>query len=264
MILCLAGTSDARELAVEMKKAGYDVIASVVTDNAALELKKQGVAVRVGRLAREEFSDYIASQKINVIVDASHPFAEEASRNSIQAAAESEIPYIRFERASHSIEDEGITFVSSYEEAAEAAKGKKGVIMLTTGSKTLQIFTDKLLGDPDIRLVARMLPRKDNLEKCAELGFPQKDIVAMQGPFTKEFDKALYRQFGVTVMITKESGKAGSVDEKLEAAKELGIDVIVIRRPEISYGIKYSIFSDVLDHLGRLAPNIKRRQESGL
>ncbi|MDW2876751.1 MULTISPECIES: precorrin-6A reductase [Bacillaceae] len=264
MILCLAGTSDARELAVEMKKAGYDVITSVVTDNAALELEKKGLEVRVGRLSREEFSDYINLQNIKVIVDASHPFAEEASRNSIQAAADAEIPYIRYERASQSFEDERITFVSSYEEAAVAAEGKKGVIMLTTGSKTLQIFTDKLLGDPDIRLVARMLPRKDNMEKCAELGFPQKDIVAMQGPFTKEFDKALYRQFGVTVMITKESGRAGSVSEKLEAAKELGIDVIVIRRPEISYGIKYSIFSDVLDHLGRLAPNIKRRQESGL
>ncbi|SIC25091.1 cobalt-precorrin-6x reductase [Mycobacteroides abscessus subsp. abscessus] len=110
MILCLAGTSDARELAVVMKKAGYDVITSVVTDNAALELEKKGLEVRVGRLSREEFSD-----------------------------ADAEIPYIRYERASQSFEDEGITFVSSYEEAAVAAEGKKGVIMLTTGSKTLQI-----------------------------------------------------------------------------------------------------------------------------
>ena len=112
--------------------------------------------------------------------------------------------------------------VENYEEAAKVASEKKGVIMLTTGSKTLDIFTRRLLDLPNTRVIARMLPRIDNMEKCEKLGFAQKDIVAIQGPFTKEFNKAaLYKQYGVTMMITKESGKVGSVDEKLEAAREL-------------------------------------------
>jgi precorrin-6A/cobalt-precorrin-6A reductase len=142
-----------------------------------------------------------------------------------------------------------MTMVSTYEEAAEVAAEKKGVIMLTTGSKTLQVFTEKLLPLSDVRLVARMLPRLDNMEKCQQLGFSQKNIIAIQGPFTKEFDRALYKQYGVTVMVTKESGKVGSVDEKVEAAKELGLDIIMIGRPKIEYGTVYSTFEEVVHAL---------------
>ena len=97
-----------------------------------------------------------------------------------------------------------------------------------------------------------MLPRIDNMEKCEKLGFPQKDIVAIQGPFTKEFNTALYKQYGVTTMITKESGKAGSVDEKLEAALELGIETIMIKRPKIQYENVYSDFESILTYLNGL------------
>jgi precorrin-6A/cobalt-precorrin-6A reductase len=254
MILCLAGTSDARALAVEIKQAGYDILTTVVTENAAIEMKRQGLNVRVGRLTSEEFTDFIQRHGIKAIVDASHPFAEEASKNAMEGASQANVPYIRYERESQIFEEEHITMVSSYEEAANLAAEKKGVIMLTTGSKTLHIFADKLLGVSDARVIARMLPRKDNMEKCEQLQFPQKDIVAIQGPFTKDFDKALYKQFGVTLMITKESGKVGSVDEKLEAAKELGIETIMIKRPKIEYGTKFSSFSDVIMHVKDILP----------
>ena len=91
-----------------------------------------------------------------------------------------------------------------------------------------------------------MLPRIDNMEKCAELGIEQKNIVAIQGPFSKELNKALYKQYGVTLMITKESGKVGSVDEKLEAALECGIETIMIARPNVNYQNVHSSFEDVI------------------
>lgn len=249
MILLLAGTSDARELALKIKDAGYDLLSTVVTENAAKELMQTGLNVQVGRLTDTEMVDLIQCKKVEVIVDASHPFAEEASKNAIRAAAKAKVPYIRYERESQTFHYEKMIVAASYEEAADIAATKKGVVMLTTGSKTLQIFTEKLLENPDIRLIARMLPRLDNIEKCEQLGFPQKNIVAIQGPFTKEFDQALYKQYGVTVMITKESGKVGSVDEKVEAAKDLGIEIIMIGRPKINYGNVYSNFSDVIQAL---------------
>lgn len=249
MILCLAGTSDARELAVQIKEAGYEILTTVVTENASIELKRQGLDVHVGRLTAEQMMDMINKHHIQAVVDASHPFAEEASKNGMEAAKQTNIPYIRYERDTQSFEGEAITFVSSYEEAAELAAEKKGVIMLTTGSKTVHIFAKKLLGLPETRMIARMLPRKDNMEKCEELGIPQKDIIAIQGPFTKEFDEALYKQYGVTLMITKESGKVGSVDEKLKAAKQLGIETILIKRPNIDYGTKFSSFKELITHL---------------
>ena len=251
MILLLAGTSDARALAVEIKKQGYQLLATVVTENAAGELREAGIEAQSGRLTEAAMVSLIQVKEVQVVVDASHPFAEEASKNAMNAAKQFGIPYIRYERESQTFQYDKMIVAESYEVAAEIAATKKGVVMLTTGSKTLQIFTKKLLGKPDIRLICRMLPRADNMEKCEQLGFPQKNIIAIQGPFTKEFNQALYKQYGVTVMITKESGKAGSVDEKVEAAMELGIEIIMIRRPNINYGNAYSHFSDVLQELNK-------------
>lgn len=249
MIFLLAGTSDARALALDIKNEGHQLLTTVVTENAATEMTKVGIPVHVGRLPADEMISLIQENGANVVVDASHPFAEEASKNAIEAAKQLGLPYIRYERASQSFDYEKLTVVSTYNEAAKIAATKKGVVMLTTGSKTLQVFTEELLDHPDIRLVARMLPRLDNMEKCEQLGFPQKNIIAIQGPFSKEFDQALYKQYGVTVMITKESGKVGSVDEKVEAAKELGIEIIMIARPKMEYGISFSEFSPIINLL---------------
>lgn len=252
MILQLAGTSDARELALEIKKAGYPILTTVVTENAAKEMKKVGIDTLVGRLTDEEIASVITRYHIKAVVDGSHPFAEEASKNAISGAEMAGVPYIRYERESKSFEDPKLISVDDYEEAAQYAAQKKGTIMLLTGSKTLHVFTRVLLNLPDTRLLARMLPRKDNMEKCEELGFEQKNIIAIQGPFTKEFNQALFQQFGVTLMVTKESGKQGSVDEKVEAALELGIETVMIKRPKVNYGTVFSNFKEIVEKLKSL------------
>ncbi|WP_199615779.1 precorrin-6A reductase [Paenibacillus alkalitolerans] len=250
MIFVLCGTSDARELAVRIRNEGHELLASVVTESAAHSLTEAGVPVRTGRLTASEMAGLVQELNCDAIVDASHPFAEEAHRNAMKAAQEAELPYIRFERASLAYDDHPqLTVVGTYEEAALEAKKRKGSVMLTTGSKTLATFAKHLAGDPDIRLVARMLPRKDNMELCEQLGIEQKNIIAMQGPFTRELNEALYAQFGTTVMVTKESGKAGAVDEKIESALKLGIDVILISRPELEFGDVYSDYEGVLTTL---------------
>jgi precorrin-6A/cobalt-precorrin-6A reductase len=250
MILFLAGTSDARELALTIQQEGYKVLATVVTDNAAKELDKVGLTAHVGRLTTADMVELIREGQYKAVVDGSHPYAVEASHNAKAAAVEAGVPYLRYERAGSEIEEhELITVVDDYNEAAELAAQKRGVIMLTTGSKTLHIFAERLLGLSDTTLVARMLPRKDNMTKCEELGVEQKNIVAMQGPFSKELNKALYRHYGVTLMITKESGKVGAVDEKLSAALEMGIEVIMIGRPEMNYETVYSDFTSVIRQL---------------
>lgn len=250
MILFLAGTSDARELAVLLKSTGVDLLATVVTDSAAKSLEDEGITTRVGRLPLADMITLAKEQKATTIVDASHPFAEEASKNAMACAEELQLPYIRYERETRSYVDHpNVLIVENYEQAALEAKQRKGVVMLTTGSKTLGTFTKHLLGDPEIRLIARMLPRKDNMEKCEELGVEQKNIIAMQGPFSKELNAALYTQYGVTTMITKESGKVGAVDEKLAAALELGIYTIMIDRPKLVYGETHHTFDSVLKAL---------------
>ncbi|MGG0655829.1 precorrin-6A reductase [Rummeliibacillus pycnus] len=249
MIFMLAGTSDARELAIQMKRSGWDVIATVVTESAAKSLNEAGIQTKIGRLTSEQMTDFIKENYFQAIVDASHPFAEEASKNALSAADASGIPYIRYERASHAFSNPLVTLVQDYEEAATLAAKKRGVIMLTTGSKTLGVFTERLVGLENTRMIARMLPRLDNMEKCQSLGVEQKDIIAMQGPFSKELNIALIHQYKVTLMITKESGKVGSVDEKLEAALECGIETIMIARPKIQYENMHSSFEGVIEDL---------------
>lgn len=257
MILVLAGTSDARELALLIKNTGYDLLTTVVTDNAAKSMEEAGIPVQVGRLTAEDIERLIRERGVRAVVDASHPFAEEASKNAMAGAKAARAPYIRYERESlSSPAHDKLIMVDDYVQAAEVAADKRGVIMLTTGSKTLKIFTDRLLGLPDTTLVARMLPRVDNMQKCEELGLEQKNIVAMQGPFSKELNKALYDHYGVTLMITKESGKVGAFDEKVEAALEMGIETIVIGRPKIDYGTKFSDFDSVIEQLKEVTGGI--------
>jgi len=252
MILVLAGTSDARELALRIRNTGYSLLTTVVTDSAAKSMEEAGLPVHVGRLTASDIVELCRQKGVKAIVDASHPYAEEASKNAMTAAKEAELPYIRYERESLSYRQHPLlTVVEDYAQAADLAAEKRGVIMLTTGSKTLQVFTKKLLGLPDTTLVARMLPRVDNMEKCEELGLEQKNIVAMQGPFSKELNRALYEHYKVTLMITKESGKVGAVDEKVESALEMGIETIMIARPKIEYGVQFSEFDGVLQELSK-------------
>ncbi|MBY0217413.1 precorrin-6A reductase [Paenibacillus illinoisensis] len=253
MILMLCGTSDARELAVLIQQQGMDVLTSVVTESAAHSLSEAGLQVRTGRLTIEAMVQLVREKESRAIVDASHPFAEEAHANAMEAAKQAGIPYIRYERTGLAYDDHPLLHVvPTYEEAALKAKELKGSVMLTTGSKTLQIFTKHLLGDPDIRLVARMLPRLDNMEKCGELGVEQRNIIAMQGPFSREMNEALYKHYATTVMVTKESGKTGAVDEKIQSALELGIQVVLISRPEAEFGTVFDEFDGVLSELKRV------------
>ncbi|MEK8132350.1 precorrin-6A reductase [Paenibacillus filicis] len=258
MILVMAGTSDARELAVQISQAGFELLTTVVTDTAAKSLAEVGLPVQVGRLPEPALVSLIQERGVQAVVDATHPFAEEASRNAMAAAQAAGVPYIRYERehgkyAAHP----KLTFVDDYEQAAELAAEKRGVVFLATGSKTLHVFAEKLIGLPDTTLVARMLPRKDNMEKCEQLGVEQKYIVAMQGPFSKEMNQAFYRHYGVTVLVTKESGQVGAVEEKLSAALELDIDTIVIGRPQLDYGLVFTEFAGVIAELATTVQEVR-------
>lgn len=249
MIFMLAGTSDARALALQLREAGHELLISVVTKEAAETLLSHQLQVRIGRLTHTEMAAVCKEIGATHIVDASHPFADQASNEAIQAAQLHECPYIRYERPQESFADEEVVKVKDYEQAAAYMKQKKAVVFLATGSKTLPLFHQQLGSEEGIELICRMLPRSDNMLMCEEMGFPKKNIIAMQGPYTKAFNQAMFTHYGVTHMITKESGKVGSIDEKVEAAKELGIEIVLIERPQVGYQTVYHTFDEIVRHL---------------
>src|SRR5690606_13253489 len=131
MILFLAGTSDARELAIRLMQAGYDLVATVVTDSAAASLQEAKVPYHVGRLTEQQMTELIEERHVTTVVDASHPYAEEASKTAMAAASITGIRYIRYERPQQSYVHPLVTQVETYKEAAIAASAHSGTIMLT-------------------------------------------------------------------------------------------------------------------------------------
>lgn len=235
MILVLAGTIDGRELAVRLTKAGYAVVISVISEYGRDLAGASGIQVHTGTLTLEGMQQLITEQNIKIIVDASHPYAVNGSLNAMKACELTGIEYIRYERAEVCVSAcDKVLLADDAAHAAKLAAGLGKVIFLTTGSRTLKIFKDEPLL-VDCRLIARVLPQAEVVRECIELGFDPGDIVAMKGPFSKELNIALFKEYGAEVIITKNSGKIGGADTKISAARELNLPIVVIGRPDISY-----------------------------
>jgi precorrin-6x reductase len=231
MILVLAGTKDGREIAERLKLKDVEVVASTVTDYGA-SIFNEGIKVNKGALDELSLIEFIYKNNIDIVVDATHPFAKDVSINAINACNKTGIKYIRYER--ESLYCHNAIMVKSFEEAAEECK-KYDSIFLTIGSKNLEKF--KFLWEAGKKVTVRVLPSSSIIKKCEDLGLTPKDIIAMEGPFSRELNYQMFKEKKAEIIVTKESGIVGGVLEKFEAAKMLGIPVILIKRPDVNYPV---------------------------
>lgn len=125
---------------------------------------------------------------------------------------------------------DSIRAVQSAANAAEYLLETKGNILLTTGSKELRAYAEI----PRERLYVRVLPTHDSIAACEAAGIPHRNIIAMFGPFSQRMNEAMLEQYHISYLVTKEAGRNGGFEEKLQAAKRCGVKAIVIRRPEDS------------------------------
>ncbi|MDA6151425.1 precorrin-6A/cobalt-precorrin-6A reductase, partial [Escherichia coli] len=79
---------------IQLKNQGYPLLATVVTESAADSLKAEGIAYKVGRLSENDMIELIQMQEMTTVIDASHPYADEASKTAMAAAKACSIPYI--------------------------------------------------------------------------------------------------------------------------------------------------------------------------
>ena len=243
-IFVMAGTEDGRKLAEFLLNNGYEVTASVVSEYGKKLLEQYaGISINDKKLDAAELAEILKVEKFIAMVDASHPYALEASRNAIDACARVNIPYIRFERAGGNFEHLGAYHVSSYEEAAIKAAELGKNIFLTTGSKSLKIFVELL---KDCNITARVLPTAEILAQCEKLGLTPKQIIAMQGPFSIEMNVEMFKHVAAEVIVTKDSGQIGGSDTKIAAAQILNLPVVVIDRPKIYYPNVAATFEEVV------------------
>ncbi len=234
MILMLSGTQDGRALGTAIAKSGHRLIMTAVSEYGGERLPvHENIEHRVGHLDQSEMVALIEERQIRMLVDATHPYAVAASENAIAAAEEAGIAYLRYERPDLKAEAEkGIVYIKSYEDAAKWLSQTEGHIFLTIGSRRLKPFVDTLAPE---RLTARVLPVVSVLEACVKLGLRPNQIIAMQGPFSKEMNLAMLRRFNAKYLVTKASSTVGGFEDKISAARELGMTVLVIERPDIIY-----------------------------
>ncbi len=231
MILVLAGTSEGRKAAAALEKEGLQVIASTATDYGGELLRREFKGdITSRRLDLGAMLELIIDKNITRLVDATHPYATEVTATAIEACRLSGISYERLERAASDPEDlTGVIEAVSIEEAATLAASYSGNIFLTTGSSRLEQYTAII--DP-FRLIVRILPVIASLEKCLSLKIPPANIIAMQGPFDEETNRALFKRYKAAAVITKESGPTGGTAEKIKAAHNLALPVILLTRPK--------------------------------
>lgn len=237
MILVLGGTSDSLKICDRLNEIGIsDFVLSVATEFGMELAKPHARAITSGKKDKDDMVEFIKENDIRQIIDATHPYAVDVSRNAMDAAEICDIKYIRFERKSLL---ENITYQREYvvdtiEEACNMIISNSDWenVFVATGSKNLGTYV-KLLKSK--KLFARVLPTSDVLKSCEAMGLNADNIMALKGPFSKEINIALLKHCRVDVVITKESGFAGGFLDKVEACKELDIPIIIIKRKTIDY-----------------------------
>lgn len=228
-ILVFGGTTEQHALIEQLAALPVAVTLSVASAYGRSLLPEESGRLRVltGRLDAAQMGDLLRAGGYCCVVDATHPYAVAASANIRRAAERCDLPYLRLLR-DHSDYADCLVVESPGQAVAELNKAD-GAVLLTIGSKELARFT--AVREYRSRLYARVLPTAEALAICAESGIAASHIIAMQGPFSRELNLALLRQLRITALVTKDGGTAGGFEQKLQAAQELGVLVIVIRRP---------------------------------
>lgn len=234
-ILIFAGTTEGRKLTEYLAKKQVLVHVCVATrygESLIQDYEDENISISHERMDAEEMKAFMRDFHPDLVVDATHPYATEVTENVRTACHERAISCYRLIREKSEASD--CIFVENIEEAIEFLKNTKGNILAATGSKELFAYTK--IENYQARVFARVLSVADVVKKCEELGFAGRNLICMQGPFSVEMNVAMMRQFEISYLVTKESGKTGGFPEKYEAAKQAGASLVVIGRPKEKQG----------------------------
>ena len=227
--IVFAGTTEGYALCEFLAENRVSVYACAATEyGGSLLQENEFLHVSAGRLKTEDMEELFRKENPEIVLEATHPYAAEVTKNIRTACESAGVLYQRILRPEGEKNSEAI-YVESTEEAAAFLSGTEGNIFLTTGSKELAKFT----GIPDYkeRLFARVLSIPSVIRSCAELGIEGKHLIGMQGPFSAEINEAMLRQFQCSYLVTKDTGLAGGFPEKMEACQRCGVTPVIIGRP---------------------------------
>lgn len=228
-VVVFAGTTEGYEICRFLAEKKIPAYACVATEYGSRSLT-EGEYLKVGskRLTQEEMAQLFKETSPRMVLDATHPYAAEVTANIKSACRQAGVTYQRVLREEGNHADSAV-YVEDTEAAIEYLKETKGNILLTTGSKELQKYT--VLPDFEERIYARVLSLPSVMEACKSYGFEGRHLIGMQGPFSMELNAAMLRQYDCRYLVTKDTGKAGGFQEKIDAAHLCGAVPVIIGRP---------------------------------
>lgn len=230
-VLVFAGTTEGYEITQYLERHQVSVHMCAATEYGSQRLQEsEYLTVSHERMTAEQMEGFMEKEQFTVVVDATHPYAVEVTKNIRRACENTKREYVRILRQESMTGISGdVICVDSIEEAVVYLSGTEGKVLVTTGSKELHKFT--ALPEYQERIYARVLSLPDVAAHCSDLGFKGAHLICMQGPFTREMNTAMLKQYGCTYLVTKESGNNGGFQEKCDAAREAGASLVVIGRP---------------------------------
>ena len=230
-VLLLGGTSETAPLALQLVDAGYQVIVSTATDAQLAVGDHPAISRRCGRLNADDMAQLVEQQAVFAVVDATHPYATEVHQVARQVAAACQRSYLRYQRQGLLDQHQGWVGVKDHQQAAQRACAEGKPILLTTGSRHLDPYVAEATRC-NIPLFARVLNHPESLAACDAAKLQPASRILGRGPFSLEQNRELIRQHHIGVVVTKDSGNAGGVLEKLTAAQSENCLLIVVQRPE--------------------------------
>ncbi|MCM1226357.1 MAG: precorrin-6A reductase [Clostridium sp.] len=241
-ILIFGGTSEGRLLAQFCAENHIHAYVSVTTEyGARLIGKSEFIRILTGKMDFTAISEFVRSHEIETVIDATHPYAEEATKNIKKACDLLSAKYYRIIRKPEKAV-ENAKYFDTIHDMVSYLNTTEGNILITTGSKNLKEFCG-IKNYPN-RCIARILPLPEIIEQCDEIGFAKNNIIAEKGPFTVKQNERHIRKFNIRFLVTKDSGSAGCFIEKVEAAQKNNAEILILKRPQ-----EKGIYLDTMENI---------------
>jgi len=249
-ILILGGTAEARALAQGL--AARDEFAVTVSlAGRTAEPLPQAAPVRTGGFGGAEgLARYLRDKQVDLMIDATHPYAAAISANAARAADSAGVSLLALRRPPwRKVTGDDWTEVESVEEAVSALGDRSKRVFLALGRKELQPF----VAAPQHIYLVRSVDSVD-----PPLAVPHASYIAARGPFSEDGDRALFARHNIEVIVAKNSGGEASYG-KIGAARALRLPVIMLKRPALPEVASVATVQEVLAFLDHaLTPSTAR------
>jgi len=253
MIGLIVGTSEGKNILSGLNEFTENIFISTATAYGAELLKNYKY-----KIFNEKPLDLVGLMKviklydIKILIDASHPYALEITKNAMEACKSCDVQYVRYERPSvvkKFKENKNVIIVEDYDSLYLHLSKIEGTILNTTGSRNI----DKILSfNLKNRIIHRVLPSVKVLEEILELGIKVEDIVAMKGPVGYELNCGFIKEYKAKAILMKDSGVQGGTFDKIKAAIDNNIPAYIIGRKPMDYSEVFNSEIEIIKHISGL------------